>query len=296
MNLQSIKYLAALAEHYHFGKAAAACFVSQPTLSMQIKKLEEELQVQLLERTNKSVMLTEIGTIMAQHARNILQEIVHMDEQAKAVRDPYGGSIRLGLIPTVAPYLLPRILSDITAAFPRLKYYLIEMQTAILLEQLKSAKIDAAILALPILEKNLTIEPLFEEEFLLAVPANHLLAKCKAVSEKDLHHKDLLLLEEGHCLREQALDICHRTHAHEVKDFRGTSLETLRYMVSAGMGITLMPKLACSKNEGVCYIPFDSKKSPVRTLGLVWRKTTPKHELLKEMALIIKKNLLQRKK
>lgn len=290
MNLQAIKYLVALAEYRHFGKAAAACFVSQPTLSMQIKKLEEELDVQLLERTNKSVMLTEIGVVMAQHARNILQEIAQMDDQAKAVRDPYGGNIRLGLIPTVAPYLLPGIMPGITAAFPRLKYYLIETQTANLLEQLKDAKIDAAILALPILEKNIIVEPLFKEEFLLAVPINHPLAKRSSVSEKDLRNRHLLLLEEGHCLRDQALDVCNRVHAAEVEDFRATSLETLRHMVSAGMGITLMPKLACRKNDGVCYIPFD-KKPPLRKLGLAWRKTSPKNALLKEMAEIIRKIL-----
>lgn len=291
MNLQAIKYLAALAKYHHFGKAAAACFVSQPTLSMQIKKLEEELNVQLLERTNKSVRLTEIGAIMAKRALTILQEITHMQDEAKAMCDPYSGQIRLGFIPTLAPYILPHLIPNITTAFPNLKYYLVEMQTAILLEQLKCAEIDAAILALPILEKDLVVAPLFEEKFLLAVPANHPLAKRKTVSEKDLLNKDLLLLTEGHCLREQALDFCNHIGANEVKDFRGTSLETLRHMVSADMGITLMPKLACKKNDGVRYIPFDAKKPPLRKLGLVWRKTTPKNLLLKEMAMVIKKIL-----
>jgi LysR family hydrogen peroxide-inducible transcriptional activator len=279
MNLQSLKYLAALSTHRHFGKAAAACFVSQPTLSMQIKKLEEELEVQLLERNNKSVMVTEIGNIMAAHANTILREIEMMQETAKTHSDPEGGTIRIGIIPTLAPYLLPRIMPALTGSFPRLTYYVCEEKTAQLLEKLKQTELDCLILALPVLEKNLTAASLFKEEFLLAIPPDHPFAKNTSIHPKVLQHSDILLLEEGHCLRDQALDFCTQVRVIENKNFRATSLETLRQMVQNGMGITLIPKLACEKNKKITYIPF-STKPPSRQVGLVWRNKTHRNALL----------------
>jgi LysR family hydrogen peroxide-inducible transcriptional activator len=286
MNLQSIKYLAALSTHQHFGKAAAACCVSQPTLSMQIKKLEEELNVQLLERTNKSVTVTEIGKIMAEHANTILHEIRTMQETAKTLSDPESGSIRLGIIPTLAPYLLPHIMPVLTRTFPRLTYYLFEEKTVHLLEKIKKTELDCLILALPVLEKNLIASPLFKEEFLLAIPSNHRLSKNKKINSTALRDENILLLEEGHCLRDQALDVCAHKHATEDKNFRATSLETLRQIVQNGMGITLMPKLACEKNKKISYMKF-SANPPFRQLGLVWRNKTPRDNLFNQMSKVI---------
>ena len=276
MNLQSIKYLSALAKHRHFGKAAKVCFVSQPTLSMQIKKMEDRLGVQLIERTNKSVSLTPIGIQMAQHAENILKEISAMQESAKSAQNPYQGQVTIGIIPTAAPYLLPRIIFKLKKIFPELTYYLLEKQTEFLLADLHNRQLDAAILALPVRDNHLTAAEFFNEEFLLAVSASHPWANRKTIKETDLHGQDLLLLDEGHCLREQALAVCSKMNAMETKDFRATSLETLRHIIATGAGITLIPKLACQKNDGITYIPFHSKPQPSRSLGLVWRKSSGK--------------------
>jgi LysR family transcriptional regulator, hydrogen peroxide-inducible genes activator len=288
MNLRALKYLVAIAEQRHFGKAAIKCFVSQPTLSMQIKKLEEELGVQLLERTNKSVLLTEVGAILAEHAKSILQQIDEILNIAKSVKDPYGGELKLGLFPTLGPYLLPLIIPDLSKAFPRLKLYLIEEKTPSLIEKLHHGKLDAAVLALPIEALNFKATPLFDEEFILTVQNDHPFAKRKSIRQNDLENKNLLLLEDGHCLRDQALALCHKNKASEVKGFQATSLETLRHMVAVGVGITLMPKLACYPNENITYIPFEKEK-PSRTIGILWRKSSAKEKLLMELTHQIKK-------
>ncbi len=288
MNIQSIKYLAALEKYSHFGKAAKACFVSQPTLSMQIKKLEDRLGVQLLERTNKSVRLTEIGILMAEHARNILQEMEAMREKAQAAKDPYSGQIKVGIIPTVAPYLLPLIIPKLSKYFPKITFHLYEAQTFQLIEELKKGSIDTAILALPMKnDPHFSSSTFFEEEFLLAVPSNHSWSKLKSIKTSDLANQRLLLLNDGHCLREQALSFCFQTQAVEMENFRATSLETLRHMVAAGVGITLIPKLAYRKGDGMNYIPFSDSK-PTRNLGLVWRKSTGRFLLLNDLAKQIK--------
>lgn len=279
MNLQVMKYLVALAEHRHFGKAAAACFISQPTLSMQIKKLEGELNVQLLERTNKSVMLTDVGMRMAGHAKNILAEVAQMREQAKIALAPEAGEIKIGIIPTLAPYVLPRVIPRLTKVFPKLEYYLLEAKTTSLLEQLVMGQLDAAILSLPVENDNLVSYPFWSEEFLLAVSKRHPLAECHAVRSDVLAQANVLLLEEGHCLRDQALAVCQQLGDTAARGFRATSLETLRHMVAANVGVTLMPKLACDNNEAIRYIPFSGKK-PQRQLAWLWRKTTPKAALL----------------
>lgn len=288
MNIRDLTYLVALAETTHFGKAAEKCFVSQPALSMQIKKLETYLGVTLLERTNKSVMLTAIGKDMAERARIILQQTQEMREIAKSAADPYCGQLKLGIFPTLAPYLLPHIIAPISKQFPNIAMYLVENQTASLIEELQAGKIDAAILALPVSDAGFSSTVLFAEEFLLAVAKNHPLAKSKTVKPDKLAEHELLLLDEGHCLREQALSFCQRVSAQETTNFRATSLETLRHMVAAGLGMTLIPKLACKANDNVAYIPFHSSK-PSRTLGLVWRKTHPKGIVLEEMGTLIKK-------
>jgi LysR family hydrogen peroxide-inducible transcriptional activator len=287
MNIRDLKYLVALQDHQHFGKAADACFVSQPALSMQIKKLEEHLGVQLLERTNKSVMFTTVGDALTARARLVLSQVDEMKELAKQSVDPFSGELRLGIFPTLAPYLLPRISPKISKKLPRLSLFLLEEKTNILLEKLQQGKIDAAILALPIDVNGLVSVPLFDEEFMLAVPVAHELAKRKFIKAEELSHHPLLLLEDGHCLREQALSFCYRVQAEENQRFRATSLETLRYMVAAGVGVTLMPKLACRANDGVAYITFKTPK-PMRSIGMVWRASTAKELVLKEIVAQIK--------
>lgn len=290
MNLRDLKYLVALAEHRHFGKAAEACFVSQPALSMQIKKLEGTLGVQLLERTNKSVLLTKVGTVIAEQAQHVLRQVKELQETAKQAKDPYSGELRMGVIPTLAPYLLPHIIPALAEKFSKLSIYLSEAQTAQSIEHLKQGKLDVALLALPIQEIDLSSLPLFEEEFVLAVPATHSLAKRKLIKHSDLEKKTLLLLEDGHCLREQALALCHRAKASETLAFQATSLETLRHMVASNIGITLMPRLACKTNDGITYLPIHMPKS-MRIIGLVYRASSAKKPLLKDLGTHIKKIL-----
>lgn len=288
MNLRDLQYLIALSDEKHFGKAADKCFVSQPALSMQIKKLENDLGIQLIERTNKSVLLTDVGELMVTHARQILQQVNEMRDIAKFNKDPLAGELTIGIIPTIAPYLLPHIFPKIIKHFPKLKIFLVEEQTAVLLQKLKEGKIDAAILALPITDMNFTETSIFTEEFLLAVPTTHPLAHKKLIHANDLKYTDLLLLEEGHCLREQALEFCAAHKAQEHHSFRATSLETLRHMVASGTGITLIPELACKPSAGIHYVPFANPK-PSRQIGLIWRHTTAKKILLTELAGFIKK-------
>ncbi len=287
MNIKDLKYLVALADYGHFGNAANACFVSQPALSMQIKKLEETLGVKLLERNNKSVMLTEQGAVIADRARLILSQVDEVKEIAKSAKDPFSGELRLGIIPTIAPYLLPHIMPQLTKDYSKIAFYLIEGQTADLTEKLRQGKLHAAIMALPVHDKSLNSQELFEEEFLLAVSKDHALAKLKKVRNTDLIETNILLLEEGHCLRDQALSFCHHVKANEAQNFRGTSLETLRYMVAAEVGITLMPKLACLSDKRVVYVPFVPPK-PIRKIALFWRSTSTRTILLKDIAKKIK--------
>ena len=286
MNIRDLKYLVAVADHRHFGKAAEACFVSQPALSMQIKKLEDTLGVLLIERTSKQLFFTEIGKLIVQQARDILYRVETLQEMANQSKDPFSGELHLGIIPTVAPYLLPIIIPGLSTLFPKLTLYLVEDTTLNLLTKLNEGKLDAALLALPV-EGDFIVHSLFDEEFLLAVPLGHPLAIQKTTNFSDLENKTLLLLEDGHCLRDQALAVCHRANASESKNFRATSLETLRHMVAAGVGITLMPKLSCRSNDGVSYIPFTSP-IPMRTIGLIWRKSTAKKILLEQLVTHIK--------
>lgn len=294
MNIKDLKYLVALGEHQHFGKAANACFVSQPALSMQIKKLEETLGVQLLERTNKSVMLTESGLNIIQYAKQILSQVDEIQEIAKLSKDPYAGELKIGIFPTLAPYLLPHIMPGLVKKFPNISFYLIEQQSKVLLEQLKNGELHAIFLALPIADTNLQVQPLFNEEFFLCTSTKHPLANKKNIHEADLNEQAILLLEEGHCLRDQALSYCYRIQAKETQNFRATSLETLRHMVSAEVGVTLVPKLACTDHPNLVYIPF-KETQPKRSIGLVWRASTAKQLVLEEMGNCIK-DLLRRGK
>ncbi|MFT4998846.1 MAG: LysR family hydrogen peroxide-inducible transcriptional activator [Flavobacteriales bacterium] len=287
MNLKDLKYFLAIAELKHFGHAAQQCNVSQPTLSGQIKKLEETLGVMLFERTNRRVMLTEAGQQIVIYAKRIIREVDAIHEIADSTRDPLAGKFRLGAFPTLATYIFPRIVPQVKASMPNLRLILMEEKTSQLIDQLHNGEIDAALLALPIQDDYLISKPLFDDEFFLAVPSGHDLTKYKTVDQTKLKQHRLLLLEEGHCLRDQSLEICQLHNIGEEQDFKATGLETLRQMVKAGTGITFMPKIAIqAKETGIEYIPF-TKPAPSRSIGLVWRKTTPRQQVIKELIKLI---------
>jgi len=274
MNIRDLKYLIAVAETEHFGQAAARCHVSQPTLSMQIKKLEDELGVQFFERTNKSVMITPIGKALAAQARQILGEINTLKQIANNAKDPFSGEFRLGIIPTMGPYLLPKLLPIIKKHLPKIDIIVYENKSHIILNELRSGLLDAIILALPVNEDGLTAQELFEEPFLLALPKQHPLAKKTSIQLKDIENEELLLLEEGHCLRDQALEVCGMVGAKDRSGFKATSLETLRHLVASGAGMTLLPKMAIQKsNTTIALKPF-TKPIPIRKVGMVWRQNS----------------------
>lgn len=280
MNLRDLQYLIAVADLRSFNQAADKCHVSQPALSNQIRKLEETLGVILFERNNKRVMITESGEQIVTLARRILSQVDDMHEIARSAQDPLTGKFRLGAFPTLSAYIFPDLVPKIVRSMPKLKLVLVEEKTHVLLERLKRGELDAALLALPVTDDQLDAELLFEDEFLLAVQPTHPLAKHQTVTQDDLHHYRLLLLDEGHCLRDQALSVCQLAGMEEEQDFRATSLETLRQMVKAGTGITLMPKIAIHKNEAdICYIPF-AAPAPHRSIALVWRKTSARKAVI----------------
>jgi LysR family transcriptional regulator, hydrogen peroxide-inducible genes activator len=287
MNLRDLRYLVALAEHRHFGRAAEACFVSQPTLSTQIKKLEEQLNVTLIERANRQVILTPVGVAVVAQAQRVLRDVDDLIRIAEEHRDPMGGNLRVGIIPTVAPYLLPRILPIIRREFPKVSIKLNEGQTRVIMKMLGDGELDAAIVALPVSEEHIVQTKLYSEPFYLALSKLHPKAGRKSVSLDDLNDEQVLLLEDGHCLRDQALAICNSHNAVENTNFRATSLETLRQMVAANIGITLMPELALGGPGGaVRYIPFRGRQ-PSRDIGMVWRETTSRADLLTRLARVI---------
>ena len=275
MNLRDLRYFVALAETRHFGKAAERSFVSQPTLSAQIKKLETYLGVQLIERQPRKVALTETGAKILPLARRVLQESDEIVSLARNEHDPLSGKLKVGLIPTIGPYLLPLVARKLRKQLPRLKVLLYEHQTQPLLEKLRAGDIDLGILALPVPLDGLEARSLYEEAFTLAVPSNNPLAKRANVKIDDLANETLLLLEDGHCLRDQALDVCSKIDVKENEDYRATSLETLRQMVAAGLGITLLPKLATrgpfGSGHGLTVKEF-SKPVPSRTVGYTARR------------------------
>ena len=290
MNLRDLRYLVAVAEHRHFGRAAESCFVSQPTLSTQLKKLEETLGVVLLERSNRRVMLTPEGEQIVKQTQRILIEVNSLITLSEQLRDPMGGDLRVGIIPTMAPYLLPKVLPRLREAFPNLRVQLTEAQTSNITRMLKQGDLDATLLALPLGEENIQEVALCDEPFVLAVPADHPKADWEEVFTEDLEGEEVLLLEDGHCFRDQALEVCQAHHGIESKNFSATSLETLRQLVAAGVGVTLIPQLAvpadAAKEGPVRYIPFTAKgsNSPRRTLGLCWRTTSTRRDLLEQAA------------
>ena len=277
IKLKDLRYLVAVADARHFGRAAERCFVSQPTLSAQLKKLEQYLGVQLIERQPGRVSLTDAGEQIVARARRILEASDEVVTLARSYRDPLAGTLRIALLPTIGPYLLPRVSQPMRKALPRLELRLYEYQTAPMLEKLQLGEIDVGILALPVDLEGLDSRELFAEPFTVALPDRHRLAKRDTLHIDDLQGETLLLLEDGHCLRDQALEVCSRIETSEKQDFRATSLETLRQMVATGAGITLLPELASQgaygHARGVAIRPF-SRPAPVRHVGAVWRKSS----------------------
>ncbi len=283
LKLKDLKYLVAVADTRHFGRAAERCFVSQPTLSAQLKKLEDYLGVQLIERQPKRVMLTPAGEQIVARARRIVEASDEVVEIASTHRDPLAGRLRIAFLPTIGPYLMPQIMPRLRKALPRLELMLYEYQTAPMLEHLHGGDIDLGILALPVELDGLESKELYDEPFVVAMPQNNPLAKQGSLRIGDLNGETVLLLEDGHCLRDQALDVCARASVNEKQDFRATSIETLRQMVASGAGITLLPELASrgayATTKGVTIRPF-TKPAPVRSIGAVWRKTSARSDAI----------------
>lgn len=288
MNLRDLEYLVAVADHEHFGRAAEACHVSQPTLSAQIKKLETELGVQLIERSARHVLLTDVGRQVVARARTIHQEAASIRDLARRSRDPEAGTVRIGLFPTLGPYLLPHVVPQIRDRFPQLELLLVEEKTEVVLQRLRDGLLDAAVLAQPVFDDQLHEEPLFEEDFVLATPADHRLASIAEPAPMSvLTGESVLLLEDGHCLRTQALSVCDLAGATERGGFRATSLETLRQMVAAGVGVTLLPDLAVQPpvpvSPAIKLVRF-AEPVPSRRIAMYWRRSSSLAEFLPSLA------------
>jgi len=292
MNLRDLEYLSAIGELKHFRKAAEKCFVSQPTLSGQIKKLEEEIGVQLLERTTRNVFLTPIGEEIVKIARRILADVDSIENMVSTFSDPMSGPLNIGLIPTIAPYLLPLIMQPLNKAYPKLEIVLHELKTEVILNKLSEGSLDAGILAVPLEMKGLEEIILYTEPFFVAANIRHPFAAKLSIKVEDLLDETVLLLEEGHCLRGQVMEVCSQTMTKERKDFQGTSLETIRHMVSTGIGITLIPQTAIdqknlTQKSSIKYIPFN-KPAPARRVGLLFRKTSNRKVCFEKLSALIK--------
>ena len=286
--LRQLEYFVAVAGTLNFRKAAEGCHVTQPALSAQIQQLEAGLGVMLLERDKRSVRLTPAGAALLPRAQQILAQMHDLSAAARALGRPLSGTLRLGVIPTVAPYLLPRVLPAVRRAHPELRVLLREDQTAPLLARLREGELDLLLLALEADLGDARLEPLFRDPFVLAVPQDHALVEHERVTTADLADDLVLLLDEGHCLGEQTREVCSRAADLDEADFRATSLSTLVQMVAGGLGITLLPSLAIEVEVraglGLAVVPF-AEPAPGRTIGLAWRPSSPRGD---EFALLAK--------
>ena len=310
MTLTELKYIVAVAREKHFGKAADACHVSQPTLSLAIKKLEEELELKLFERSASEVTVTSLGSVVVLQAQSVLEQAANIKEIAKRGKDPLAGALRLGVIYTIGPYLLPDLVRNVIAKTPQMPLMLQENFTVKLLELLRTGELDCAILAEPFPDTNLAIAPLYDEPFLAALPRNHPFTQQESVSVDQLKAETMLLLGTGHCFRDHVLEVCPEfarfssDAAGIRKSFEGSSLETIKHMVAAGMGITLVPRLSVpasalmaptasvgkSKKSSpqpedalVTYRPItDDKRAhpPTRRVVLAWRRSFTRYEAI----------------
>jgi len=292
MTLKELQYLVALADQRRFVRAAEACHVGQPTLSTQLKKLEDYLGVTLFERNKHYLIPTPVGEEIIERARIALDVVGQIKQLARQSDDPMDGSLRLGVIPTLGPYLVPHLLPTIRQSCPKLHLFLREDLTANLLERLRHGRLDALVLALPLGGDDIEVMPLFREAFCVALPATHPLQAKQQIEEHELVDQNVLLLEEGHCMRDQALAICGTTGSEEREELKATSLETLRQMVAAGVGCTLLPALATlpgvgsMQNELVQIRPF-AAPAPTRLIGIAWRPRYPREKTVKRLAEVI---------
>ena len=294
MSLRDYQYILTVAQTRHFGQAAKICHVSQPTLSMQIKKCEERFGISIFERNNKNVCITRDGKKLLNHIEAVLNAQRSLEDEIKTLQNPKNRSYIIGAFPTLAPFLLPRILPLITRQFPENKLYLIEERSAGLLDRLDRHELDAAFLAAPFEhQEKYQSEPIFSEPFFVALPRDHPLSHRKDVHLHELGNEKLLLLEESHCLTGQAVDACEWHGLKPSHDFRATSIETLRQMVASGLGITLMPKIAITgQNKDIIYLPLADTPRPGRDIRLVWRKNYAHGDFMKQISQIIQKHLI----
>jgi len=283
MTLTELRYIVALAREKHFGRAAEKCFVSQPTLSVAVKKLEDELGVILFERGQHEVTVTPVGEPIIRQAEKVLAEAAHIKELAAAAGDPLAGPLNIGAIYTIGPYLLPKLVPLLRERAPQMPLLLQENFTAKLIEALKNGELDVAIVALPIEEPSLVAQPVYDEVFRVLVPSQHPWAKEKAIAPRRLLEEPLLMLGRGNCFRDQVLDLCARAGAGGPQVLEGSSLETIRYMVASGIGVTVMPASAVDglpKNDPLLRVKPFTEPTPSRRVGLVWRASFPRHQAI----------------
>jgi len=301
MTLTELKYIVAVAREKHFGRAAEACFVSQPTLSVGIKNLEEELQVKLFERNANEVTVTPLGVEIVRQAQSVLEQAASIKELAKRGKDPLSGPLRLGVIYTIAPYLLPELVRHSIDMSPQMPLMLQENFTVKLLEMLRTGEIDCAIMAEPFPDAGLAVAPLYDEPFMAALPSSHPLAQRDSISATELKAETMLLLGNGHCFRDHVLEVCPEFARFSSdtegirKSFEGSSLETIKHMVAAGMGVTLVPRLSVPKDAllasgkkkksldtYVRYLPVVEGKEqpPTRRVVLAWRRSFTRYEAI----------------
>jgi LysR family hydrogen peroxide-inducible transcriptional activator len=290
LTLKQLRYFEALARHSHFGRAADACAISQPAISVQIKELEEELGTELFERSARQVRLTSFGEEFAERVRDILRSVDELGDLARASRDRLAGRLRIGVIPTIAPYLLPAIIGNLSRTHDGLDIHVRETLTGKLINELAQGRLDTAIVALPVSEPSLTEVALFTENFVLVRPGED---EGKPVPNREmLREMRLLLLEEGHCFRDQALSFCDLQSARPRELLEGSSLSTLVQMVGAGIGVTLIPEMAVAvetRSAAVSVARFNSPQ-PSRTIGMVWRRTSPLAKQLKQLCEVVRQS------
>ncbi len=293
MTLTELRYIVAVARERHFGRAAEACSVSQPTLSVSIKKLEEELDVKIFERGANEISVTPLGDEIVRQAQSVIEQAAAIKEIAQRGKDPVSGPLRLGVIYTIGPYLLPDLVRQAIERVPQMPLMLQENFTAKLLEMLRTGELDAAIMAEPFPDTGLAVAQLYDEPFVAAVPKLHALAKRKSLSTDELKNETMLLLGTGHCFRDHVLEVCPEYARFASNDaggeksvgirnsFEGSSLETIKYMVASGMGVTVVPQLSVPKDQQphIKYIPF-TKPAPTRRVVLVWRRTFTRYEAI----------------
>ena len=302
MTLTELRYIVAVARERHFGRAAEACFVSQPTLSVAVKKLEDELDVRLFERGSAEISVTPLGEEIVRQAQAVLEQAQAIKEIAKRGKDPLAGALRLGVIYTIGPYLLPDLVRSAIAHVPQMPLMLQENFTVKLLEMLRAGELDCAILAEPFMDTNLAVAPLYDEPFMVAVPRAHPLAQRERISAEELKRETMLLLGAGHCFRDHVLEVCPEfarfsSDAEGIrKSFEGSSLETIKHMVAAGMGVTLVPRLSVprdalltvsrrrkSDESYIRYLPIQEKDGgppPMRRVVLAWRRSFTRYEAI----------------